>query len=460
MKNTLKLIGFIALTALIGFSFAACKHSSDPEDPGTNVFWSMDEVSAYLSTAAGGSNPTNAIPLAVNIYLGTMTDASSAWRQLLSALEATGKLVKLDLSESSFYGTEFNPDNSVSTGKEYIVSFILPNTAKSITNVPKFATFRYFSNLAYCSGANVISIGDGAFADCVLQSVSFPAAENIGESAFECCTALESVSFPAVKSIGGEAFIECTVLKSVSFPLATSIGEDAFTFCTALESVSFPAVMSIDFDAFACCTALQSVSFPAAASIGDCVFAGCTSLTSFTLSGSGPLSVIENGKVLVRNNTELLAYPSASGSITLTTITSIGCAAFTGCTALKNASFPEAESIGVDAFADCTALQSASFPAAESINECAFAGCTSLESVNIPAITSIGKDAFDDTGSTSLNITMGSAAPTLGAYIFYDVKTIKPVTVRVPSGATGYDPAWQNAFTGGNSYINLSIVEY
>jgi hypothetical protein len=41
--------------------------------------------------------------------------------------------------------------------------------------------------------------------------------------------------------------------------------------------------------------------------------------------------------------------------------------------------------------------------------------------------------------------------------MFYGVTTTKPVIVQVPSGATGYTSAWQNSFTGGNTYINLTI---
>jgi hypothetical protein len=54
---------------------------------------------------------------------------------------------------------------------------------------------------------------------------------------------------------------------------------------------------------------------------------------------------------------------------------------------------------------------------------------------------------------------MGAVAPTVGWEIFTGVTGTKNVTVRVPSGATGYTDAWQTAFKGGNSYINV-VIQY
>jgi hypothetical protein len=89
--------------------------------------------------------------------------------------------------------------------------------------------------------------------------------------------------------------------------------------------------------------------------------------------------------------------------------------------------------------------------------------------VSFPEVTSIGERVFTYSGSVSLIITMGTAAPTVGRYIFADVTGTKNVTVRVPSGATGYDEAWKTAFKGygngtyngtANENINLVIQEY
>jgi hypothetical protein len=134
-------------------------------------------------------------------------------------------------------------------------------------------------------------------------------------------------------------------------------------------------------------------------------------------------------------------------------------------------SFPEATSIGWGAFWDCKSLATVSFPKATSIGGRAFEGCTALTSVSFPEVTSIGQEAFQNSGTTPLTITMGAVAPTVDFNMFYDsIDGSKNVTVRVPSGASGYTSTWQNAFKGYgndggehgtvNSNINLVVEEY
>jgi len=337
----------------------------------------------------------------------------------------------------------------------------------------------------------ITSISDNAFARCVLTGVSFPAVTSVADNAFQYCfnlesvsfpvatsipyfdsTRLENVSFPVATSIGYQAFYNCTNLENVFIPEATSIGDGAFYGCTSLTSVSFPAVTSIGRNAFRICKSLESVSFPVVTSIGNYAFGysnsltsvsfpasadivenpflGCGNLTTFTLFGTGSLSVIEGGKALVRNNTELVAYPSASGTIAMNAITSVG----------------------NDTFIGCSNLESASFPAATSIGEYAFLYCSSLTNVSIPAAISIGTNAFWDTGTTALTVTLGATLPTLGTEIFSDVNSAKDVTVRFPAeGAAAYGSVptdtttqnWGNAFRGmgwdGTAYLDGAVNE-
>jgi uncharacterized repeat protein (TIGR02543 family) len=235
-------------------------------------------------------------------------------------------------------------------------------------------------------------------------------------------------------------FFGFSSLTSVSASAATSIGDYAFEFCTSLTSVSFPAATTIAGGAFLYCTSLTSVSFPATTTIANNgAFWNCTSLAFFNLTGTGILSTIEGGKALVQNNTELIAYPSASGNITLNTITSIRWNAFSG----------------------CTSLTSVSFLAATDIGQNVFGGCTSLTNVEFPAATSIDAYAFASTGTTALTIILGPNAPITLDRSFNGIDSAKTVTVKVPSGATGYGtiPAtysgndttenWGNGFRGG-----------
>jgi hypothetical protein len=224
----------------------------------------------------------------------------------------------------------------------------------------------------------------------------------------------------AAQSIAAEGAItgKFPALKSVSASAVKTVGVYAFYDCDALTSVSFPAATSIGYNAFSGCAALKSVNLPAATTIGNSAFNYCSALTSVSL-------------------------PAA---------TTIGNSAFYKCVDLSSVSLPAATTIGGSAFEDCTALTSVSLQKATTIDEFAFSGCTALTSV-----------------------TLGSTAPTtLGTNIFYEINTAKTVTVKVPSGATGYDtvPAsysgidayvkWGNGFRGGGwnglTFVDISKI--
>jgi hypothetical protein len=196
-----------------------------------------------------------------------------------------------------------------------------------------------------------------------------------------------------------------------------------------------------------------SITLPAGiTSIGNFAFHGCNSLTSIELPAG---------------------------------ITSIGNYAFQSCISLASIELPASltsTSIGNYAFRYCSALTTVSLPSATSIGADAFSNCAALTTVSLPAATSIGADAFYETGTNTLTLTLGGVAPTLGYGMFSWVGA-KTVTVKVPSGATGYGtvPAtysgtdsavnWGNGFRGGgwdgsaftggsvNSNITLTIQE-
>jgi len=502
---------------------------------------SIAEISQYLSVQTGGNTANNPVSLQAEIDLGVMTAAGSGWRQLLDAIAASNKFVALDLTFCAMNGTVFIPDLTIDLpGKARIVSLVLPDAARSISEGmnQEDSSFRYFHSLKDCTGRTIAQIGKFAFASCIsLVSVSFPMTAIIDISAFNRCFNLASVSFPAITSIGYLAFQECTSLLSISIPATTSgiegsfyactslasfdiigtgplstvesgkalvrnntellayptasdgitlpnitaigpfaladagltsasfpavisIGRNAFDRCVALTSANFPAVNNIGAFVFSRCASLTSVSFPRAANIAEGAFGECASLASFNLTGTGSLSTIEGAKILVRNNTELLAYPTASGNINLPNITIISSFVFEGCSGLMGVDFPEATEIGFWAFSDCLSLAVVKLPKAAYINRGAFSGCASLNTIEL-----------------------GAAPPKLGEILFGHSsapQSPQNVTVRFPAGATGYGSAptdtttqnWGNAFRGMgwdgsnyltgevNSNISLSFVTY
>ena len=105
----------------------------------------------------------------------------------------------------------------------------------------------------------VISIGDGAFNDCMeLKSISIPpGVKNIGPFAFEGCLKLENVELPpGVTNIEDYAFEGCKQLKKIVIPDGVvEICRYAFANCESLESVTLPSTLQrIDGYAFSVCS--------------------------------------------------------------------------------------------------------------------------------------------------------------------------------------------------------------
>ncbi|MDR2921610.1 MAG: leucine-rich repeat domain-containing protein [Tannerella sp.] len=124
-------------------------------------------------------------------------------------------------------------------------------------------------------------------------------------------------------------------------------------------------------------------------------------------------------------------------SVSSSTITTIGNAAFGNCTKLTNADFPNVTDIGNYAFQVCSKLANVSFPNAIFIGDYAFLDCIVLTTGSFPNVTSIGNSAFNrcllTTASFPKAINIGTGAfgncpelvnadfpnaPTTGLYTF------------------------------------------
>ncbi|MHB9294661.1 hypothetical protein PilKf_00385 [Pillotina sp. SPG140] len=424
--SALKTANFPQATSIGDEAFDGC------ESLKTVIFPNADriaELAKSLSESPNGHSTSNPVAVALtadfNVSNGwAYTNAyTNDWVYILNTIETADKYVALDLSACTMNGTEFDPYTG-STDK--IVSLIVPDTARSIGGSGWTGHYynNYSSALRKVEGKNIESIGGQAFENCKsLETVNFPKVTSIGGDAFAYCSALETVKFPEATSIGGYAFFG-TALETANFPKVITIGDRAFGFCESLKTANFPQVTSIGYIAFENCDALTTVSFPNVTSIGDYAFDYCSALKEAN-------------------------FPQ---------VTSIGIYAFRRCLALVEVNFPNVTTIGDYAFENCSALTTVSFPNVTSIGDYAFDYCRALETADFPEATTIGIYAFTDTGSMPLEIKLGAAAPTVKNMIFYDSYE-KPVTVKVPSGATGYDEPWQTKFKYGSS-ITLTIETY
>jgi hypothetical protein len=202
--------------------------------------------------------------------------------------------------------------------------------------------------------------------------------------------------------------------------------------------------MAGDFIVF---TNLTNIYFPASVNIGEVnTFVECASLTVI-LKGKGNLSTIEDGRALVRNGSELVSYPNASGSITLNNITTIGRSAFNR-TKIESISLPDTTIVGVRTFLGCENLRTVNLPSARDIGDEAFYGNISLETLNIPEAFTIGNNAIANSGGKTLTITLEQRMYSIGTGMFNEVDRVKNVIVRTPSFEAETITAMRDAFRG------------
>ena len=241
----------------------------------------------------------------------------------------------------------------------------------------------------------------------------------------------------------------------------TSIGNSTFSGCSSLSSVVIPERVT---------------------SIGGGAFSGCSSLENFDVDKNNlNYASSEDGKMLLnKDKTLLLAFPTASGDVTIPEgVTSIGNTAFYGCSSLSSVVIPEGvTSIGGGAFSGCSSLSSVVIPegvtsignstfygcsslssvvipeGVTSIGSSAFYGCSNLSSVVIPeGVTSIGSGAFDGCSNLS-SVVIPEGLTSIGAYAFRDCSNLSSVVI--PESVTRIGP---NAFYACRSLSSVTFVD-
>lgn len=233
-----------------------------------------------------------------------------------------------------------------------------------------------------------------------------------------------------VTTVGAGAFDNCTALTTVVLPESLeTIDFCAFSSCTALESITLPgSLKNIGQEAFENCTSLKSITIPSGVTeIGYGPFFGCTALESINAAAENGTYSSENGVLLNKEKTVLIAYPAGktdaayaipSSIVTINNdafhgsqfksvtipdgLKTIGYAAFYACKNLESVTVPDSViSVSHFAFNQCTALKTATMPnGVSTISYGTFNDCTSLKSVTVPSsVKSIeGKAFYNCTG--------------------------------------------------------------
>lgn len=233
-----------------------------------------------------------------------------------------------------------------------------------------------------------------------LESAEFPAAETIGNFAFQEATNLQNILLTTLDedgavtsnltTIGQSAFIKTKNLfaqegDTLTLPAVTSLGASAFE-DSGIQNVVMNGITSItSASVFDSCKNLQSIEFQNLTNMsGPYTFQGCTALTKVTLPALKTISGASN---------------------------------FQGCTALTQITLPALTTIsGASTFQDCSSLGTVNFPELQTMNVAkTFWNCAALESVNLPRLYQLGQQSFGLSNANqtpALTITLGTEVAT------------------------------------------------
>lgn len=310
------------------------------------------------SVTASSGELHDAVYYGDNIMIDPGSDDESAVRNFIVRLDLTnwdwGTITGATFTiTATAPSRDFTFDATTGTIKKY-------NGNDAVVNIP-----------SEINGTPVTTIGNAAFRDSSVTSVTIPASvTEIGANAFAGCTNLTSVTYggdwsnltiqsgnPAVEDAAKDAaneqlfdfeFIlnntavivirykgtaaDVTIPSRYKGKPVTMIDHAAFHNNSAVTSVTIPdSVTAIPDDAFGFCSQLTNISIPNSVTfIGFSAFNSCTSLKSITLPSS--LSTIQSYAFYNCGNLKTIRIPVS--------VTSIGNCAFDVCPSLMTVTYP------------------------------------------------------------------------------------------------------------------------
>ena len=223
-------------------------------------------------------------------------------------------------------------------------------------------------SVAYSASAYDVEV-DGIFYNLnngtQVASVTYGSTKYSGEVVIPSEIKVNEVKYTVI-SVGGNAFYKCNDLTSVTIPNSvTTIGDYAFNNCKGLTSVTIGnSVTEIGNYVFAYCTSLTSLTIPSSVSkIGESTLIVCSALSSIIVDSENKVyDSRDNCNAIIESATNKLIAGCSTTTIP-NTVTSIGDAAFEGCTGLTSVTIPNSVSkVGAYAFASCFGISKITIP--------------------------------------------------------------------------------------------------
>lgn len=298
------------------------------------------------SVTASSGELHDAVYYGDNIMIDPGSDDESAVRNFIVRLDLTnwdwGTITGATFTiTATAPSRDFTFDATTGTIKKY-------NGNDAVVNIP-----------SEINGTPVTTIGNAAFRDSSVTSVTIPASvTEIGANAFAGCTNLTSVTY------GGD-------WSNLTIQSGNPAVEDAAKDAANEQLFDFEFILNN--------TAVVVISYKGTAA----------DVTIPSRYKGKPVTMIDHAAF----------YNSAVTSVTIPdSVTSIPDSAFLFCSQLTNISIPNSVTyIGFSAFNSCTSLKSITLPSSLStIQSYAFYNCGNLKTIRIPvSVTSIGNCAFD-----------------------------------------------------------------
>ena len=307
-------------------------------------------------------------------------------------------------------------------------------------------SFVSMSTLNHVSIANsVTSIGDRAFSESSVKSVDLPAVvTELEDATFYQCPQLDTIDLSHIQIIGKNVFEGCA-FKSVELPSVQNIGNFAFQNCTALESVKLgEGVTELLTGTFKNCTKLKNVELPnSLKTIGGYTFYN-TAISEIDLRNINTIS--STYAFAECKNLENIKMDSLQGTLFRYT--------FNNCTSLKSVTIPGTiTSIESPAFNGCTALADLTFEAGESTLSIAEQKALSgLKTLKIDRDIKITEKAggFTNWSTDGLELIIGDNVATLPARVLVG-NSSKDLLVNKIVFGRNIKTVDQYAFTGNNT---------